>query len=83
VQSVPVKGKVMSKKHRLEGIRRRIARLESRIKCDQIELAGLKRKACVMTADIAVQNMATSVRNALVLSGMSTNPEPRKPVINE
>lgn len=72
----------MSKKHRLEGLRRRIARLESRIKCDQDELAGLRRKACLMTAEVNVEAMPAWQRNALVCSAMSTNPEPRKPVIN-
>jgi hypothetical protein len=73
----------MSKKHRLEGLRRRIARLESRIKSDQMELEGLKRKATLMTAEVAVDAMPDWQRNALVLSGMSTNPVPRQPVIND
>lgn len=47
----------MSKRHRLEGFRRRIARLESRIRCDQIELAGLKAKASRMTADVCSEGV--------------------------
>lgn len=72
----------MSKKHRLEGLRRRIARLESRIKCDQKELEGLKRKATLMTAEAAVDAMPDWKRNALVYSMMPTNPVPRQPVCN-
>jgi hypothetical protein len=60
-----------------------MSRLESRIKADQAELADLKRKACLMTAEINVEAMPAWQRSALVCSGMSTNPEPRKPVINE
>ena len=72
----------MSKKHRLEGLRKRIARLECRIKWDQAELAELKRKACLMTAEVNVEAMPVLQRDALVCSAMSTNPEPRRPVAN-
>ena len=40
----------MSKTHRIDGLNRRISRLESRIKCDQSELAGLKERLARMTA---------------------------------
>lgn len=40
----------MSKTHRIDGLNRRINRLEARIKCDQSELADLKERLARMTA---------------------------------
>lgn len=73
----------MSKRHRLESLVRRIERLTLRVKADQMELSKLEKKASFMRATIAVEEMPDWKRNALVLSGMSTNPIPRQPVCND
>ena len=70
----------MSRKHRLEGLEKRIRRLRLRISHDKSELKALEKKAGFLRANIAVDAMPAAQRNALVLASMSTNLEPR-PVI--
>ena len=73
----------MTRKRRLESYRKRIKALEGRIRVAQIELDDIRKKATFLQAELAVEAMPDWQRNALVYSGMSTNPQPRQPVCNE
>lgn len=74
---------MMSKRHRLAGLQRRIDRLKRRIAADTEELSTLTRIAGFMAAQIACDDMPDWKRGALVHSAMSTNLVPRKPVVRE
>ena len=73
----------MSRKKRLESYQRRIGQLEGKIRVAQIELDDLRKRATFLQAELAVEAMPATQRNALIQASRSTNPEPRKPVIND
>lgn len=73
----------MSRKKRLESYRKRMRQLETRIRVAQIELDELRKKATFLQAELAVEAMPESQRNALVEASRSTNLHPRPVVFNE
>jgi prefoldin subunit 5 len=73
----------MSRKKRLESYRKRMRQLEGKIRVAQIELDELKKKATFLHAELAVEAMPESQRTALGFASMSTNLEPRPPVIRD
>jgi len=73
----------MSKRHRLEALRKRIRILRARIATDQDELAGLEQKATFLMASISVEAMPDGQREWLIGLSSPVNSEPRKPVVRE
>lgn len=71
----------MSNRHRLEALRKRIGILRNRVANDQQILTDLERRACFLSATIAVEELPPDRRDALVFGSQSTNSVARKPLV--